>query len=117
MRQLLSGRNPVRRKSLGSRNLWRTIAAVVLLLAVGISGLPPTIMFEVEGSEPPVEERENEQSEEFIGTRSPLRVGKHRKPTSFLSVGHKHQCRPDSKPSCSAEGHCLPNGLPAPLIC
>lgn len=92
-------------------------ATLFLLLGLGISGLPPAVLIEVEVSESPVEESENESAEEYIGTRSSLRVGKHRKPTSFLSVGHKHQCRPDSKPSCSAEGHCLPNGLPAPLIC
>ena len=117
MRQPLWGRNPVRRKSLGGRNLWGTIATVLLLLGVSISGLSSTILFEVEGSEPPLEERENEQSEEFIGTRSPLRVPKHRQQASFHPVDHTSRCHVDTKSTHLGDGHFLPNGLPAPLIC
>lgn len=117
MRQPLWGRNPVRRTSLGGRNLWRTMAAVLLLLGVGISGLSPVILFEVEASESPLEERENEKSEEFVGTRSSLRVTKHRQQASFHPVDHTSRCHVDTKSTRFGDGHFLPNGLPAPLIC
>ncbi|MBQ11017.1 MAG: hypothetical protein CMJ45_05650 [Planctomyces sp.] len=123
MRQPLWGHNPARRKSPGGNTLWRATAAVLLLLGVGLSGLPPTILFEVEASESPLEERENEKneknekSEEFVGSRSPLRVTKHRPQASFPPVDHTCRCHIEAKSTRSGGGHFLPNGLLAPLIC
>jgi hypothetical protein len=74
-------------------------------------------MFEVEASESPHEERENEKSEEFVGTRSPLRVTKHRQQASSHQVDHSSRCHVDTKSTRIGNGHFLPNGLPAPLIC
>ncbi len=123
MRQPLWSHNPAKRTSLGRKHILWAVAAALLLLGVGLSGLPPTILFEVEASESPLEERENEEneknekSEEFVGTRSPLRVAKHRQQASFHPVDHASRCYVDTKSTHFGNGHFLPNGLPAPLIC
>ena len=93
------------------------MATLLLLLGVGISSLPPTILIEVEVSKSPVEESENETSEEYIGTRSPLRVSSHRRQVSFHLVNRTSRCPVETRLNRSGAGHFLPNGLSAPMTC
>lgn len=117
MRQPFRSFLTARDTSPGGQSPWRVSATLLLLLAVGISGLPPTILIEVEASESPVEESENESSEEYIGTRSSLRVSRHRQQVSFHPVERTSRCHVETKSSHFGDGHFLPNGLLAPLIC
>ena len=117
MRQPFRSFFTARDTSPGGQGLWRVSATLLLLLVVGISGLPPTILIEVEASESPVEESENETSEEYIGTRSPLRVSRHRQQVSFHPVDRTSRGPAETRLTRSGAGHFLPNGLSAPMTC